>query len=107
MASKKAQKRADSKDTQSTKEASAKKRVTFFMKAPQAKEVSVAGDFNGWSTTKHAMKQDKGGLWKKIVMVPPGRFEYKFMVDGDWALNPDNDCTCINSFGAENHVLEV
>ncbi|SHL20386.1 Glycogen recognition site of AMP-activated protein kinase [Desulfatibacillum alkenivorans DSM 16219] len=93
--------------TKSAKNASAKKRVTFFMRAPEAKEVSVAGDFNGWDAKKHPMKLDKTGLWKKIVMVAPGRCEYKFLVDGDWALNPDTQETCTNEFGTENHVLEI
>jgi len=42
------------------------------------------------------MKKYEGGAWKKMVMIPLGRCEYKFLVDGQWMLDPNNDQKCSN-----------
>ncbi|MBI9074063.1 MAG: glycogen-binding domain-containing protein [Desulfatibacillum sp.] len=107
MAKKKSQNAANEKGANSSQSQPSKKRVTFSLEAPQATVVAVAGDFNGWDAEKHVMKMDKNGCWQKIIMVPPGRYEYKFLVDGAWMLNPNEECVCLNSFGSKNHVLEI
>ena len=53
------------------------------------------------------MKINEDGLWKKIVMLPPGKYEYKFLVDGQWWHDPSNAYVCINCFGTQNNVLVV
>jgi hypothetical protein len=53
------------------------------------------------------LKKGKHGMWQKIIMVPPGRYEYRFLVDGQWRNDPTNDRTCVNSFGTINNVLEI
>jgi len=84
-----------------------KRRVMFSLEAPNAKAVMVAGDFNRWNVKTHPMKKDNGGVWKKALMVSPGRYEYKFLVDGRWRNDPKNDKTCPNCFGTQNNVLIV
>jgi 5'-AMP-activated protein kinase regulatory beta subunit len=53
------------------------------------------------------MKQGKNGVWTKTVMLFPGRYEYKFMVDGQWQNDPGNDQACLNPFGTHNNVIVV
>ena len=84
-----------------------KRRVMFSLEAPNANEVMVAGDFNRWNVKTHAMKKDNGGVWKKALMVSPGRYEYKFLIDGRWKNDPKNDQACPNCFGTLNNVLIV
>ncbi|MBA2880328.1 1,4-alpha-glucan branching enzyme [Desulfosalsimonas propionicica] len=84
-----------------------RRRVTFRLAAPDAAEVSLGGSFNNWNNRKHLMKKKPGGFWEKIVMLPPGRYEYKFMIDGKWCLDPANRQSCDNSFGTRNSVIEV
>ncbi len=84
-----------------------RKRVTLTLKAPHAEAVSLMGDFNQWNQKVHPMKQEGDGTWKKIIMVQPGRYEYRFLVDGEWWNDPANDQTSSNSFGTVNNVLEV
>ena len=84
-----------------------KRRMTFLYPAPAAEEVLLLGDFNGWDPLKHPMKKDENGVWKKIVMVPPGRHEYKFLVDGQWRLDPENQQICRNCFGTRNNYIEL
>ena len=52
------------------------------MDVPAARVVILMGDFNNWNPKTHPMKEDLTGVWKRIVMLPPGRYEYKFLVDG-------------------------
>jgi 1,4-alpha-glucan branching enzyme len=84
-----------------------KRRVLFSLEASTANKVSLGGDFNNWDTQAHLMRKDANGVWKKTLMLPPARYEYKFLVDGRWWNDPKNDQTCPNSFGTLNNVLIV
>jgi 1,4-alpha-glucan branching enzyme len=84
-----------------------KRRVSFSVEASTANKVSLGGDFNNWDTQAHLMRKDANGVWKKTLMLPPARYEYKFLVDGRWQNDPKNDQTCPNSFGTLNNVLIV
>jgi 1,4-alpha-glucan branching enzyme len=84
-----------------------KRRTTFKLEAPRVKEAILAGDFNGWDAKKHIMKRDSKGRWSKIVTLSPGRYEYKFLVDGEWQNDPGNDQVVPNSFGTLNNFLNV
>ncbi|MBU0733765.1 MAG: glycogen-binding domain-containing protein, partial [Proteobacteria bacterium] len=55
----------------------------------------------------HPMKKEDDGAWKKIIMVPPGRYEYRFLVDGEWWNDPGNSQVCPNCFGSLNNFLIV
>jgi len=53
------------------------------------------------------MEQDEDGIWKVSMMIPPGKYEYKLFVDGQWRLDSGNSQTVLNSLGTENNVLNV
>jgi 1,4-alpha-glucan branching enzyme len=84
-----------------------RRRVVFRIAAPGAVEVGVGGSFNDWNAGRHPLKKKPGGFWEKIVMLPPGRYEYKYMVDGRWCLDPSNSKVCDNIFGTGNSVIEI
>ncbi|HEM49393.1 MAG TPA: glycoside hydrolase [Caldithrix sp.] len=84
-----------------------RKRWTFFLEAADAREVILMGDFNNWNPKKHPMQRDENGMWNKVVMLPPGDYEYKFLVDGQWREDPMNDQLCPNSFGTYNSVMKL
>jgi 1,4-alpha-glucan branching enzyme len=65
------------------------------------------GDFNQWTPQTHPMRRNGNGVWHQTVMLPPGRYEYRFRVDGDYYNDPNNTLRCSNCFGSENHVIEV
>jgi len=92
---------------QKTKTNIKRRKVVFSLNAPEAKRVAVLGDFNEWSDTKHPMKKNENGDWQKIAMLPVGRYEYRFLVDGQWWNDPKNDQTCWNCFGTQNNILDV
>ena len=84
-----------------------KKRITFKLEASGAKDAVLVGDFNSWDVKKHRMKRDDKGRWTKIVTLAPGKYEYKFLVDGQWANDPNNDQVVPNFFGTLNNLLTV
>jgi 1,4-alpha-glucan branching enzyme len=81
--------------------------VTFSFMAPGAQTVAVAGDFTGWQQAPVEMKKDKGGLWTKTIPLPPGRYEYRLLVDGQWQNDPQCRDRQPNQFGSENCVCLV
>ncbi len=73
---------------------------------PRAQAVALAGTFNGWSTRRHLFFR-QGNLWKCRLHLPSGRYQYKFVVDGRWVLDPNNTMVVENEFGTGNNVLVV
>ena len=85
----------------------ATKAVQFRYEAPEAGTVFIAGDFNKWDSHAAELKKDKSGVWKASLKLKPGRYEYKFWVDGEWRNDPScRQCTP-NRFGSQNCVIEV
>lgn len=84
-----------------------RRRVVFSLDTPKATEVFVAGDFNVWKAEKHPLKRNPDGVWKKIAFLLPGSYEYKFIVDGVWELDPKNQRVCPNQFGTQNNVITI
>lgn len=85
----------------------AKKTVVFKCKAPEAKRVNVTGTFNNWNPNAIAARKDSKGNWSVRVSLNPGRYEYKFVVDGAW-LNDSNARERVpNNIGSANDVLVV
>ena len=83
------------------------KKTEFEYFAPSAVKVAVAGTFNHWNNEKDLMKNDGRGRWKLTLMLPSGRYEYRYSVDGTWQ-NDQRPVECIpNAFGSWNCVLGV
>jgi 1,4-alpha-glucan branching enzyme len=83
------------------------KPIEFKFYAPAAKRVSLAGSFNNWNTKALSAKKDSKGNWAAKVNLKPGRYEYKFFVDGSWLNDPRCTACASNAFGSQNCVIEV
>ena len=84
-----------------------KRRVEFKLLAPEAREVLLTGSFNQWSENSDPMRRDKTGTWKKVKMLPQGKHQYKFIVDGSWMLDPTCCDTVPNQYGTEDNVINI
>ncbi len=82
-------------------------KVNFVLLEPNAKQVSLCGDFNGWVSHSTPMKRNDGGHWETTVALAPGRYEYKFWVDGHWIFDPLAHANVWNRHGTLNSVVEV
>lgn len=83
------------------------KNVQFTFLAPEAHQVCLVGEFNNWDGRANPMKKDKIGLWKTILSLKPGRYEYRFLEDGNWVNDPSCSSCVPNSFGSQNCVMIV
>jgi 1,4-alpha-glucan branching enzyme len=92
------------------------KGTEFVCYAPKAIAVYLAGTFNDWSPEATLMSREEGGPWKATVPLEPGRYEYKFLIDGQWFCGAEQDDEAAllprreripNPFGSLNYVLEV
>ena len=87
--------------------ATAKKKTSFSLNAPTAQSVLLAGCFTDWDQHPKPLKQQKDGVWKISVSLAPGTYRYRFLVDGQWADDPN--CTTREShpFGGDNCLVTV
>lgn len=83
-------------------------------------EVHIGGDFNGWVADSHPMKLVEQGekyyRWEAAVVVPTGKFHYKFRarildragkkVDF-WMLDPDNPLYEPDEYGRNNSYVHI
>ena len=81
--------------------------VCLALTHPTAQEVCIAGSFNDWHPTVTPMIRLEDGKWAKELALPPGRYEYRFIVDGQWVDDPAATELIPNSFGTANAVLVV
>lgn len=79
----------------------------YFFYAGDAKSVTLAGEFNQWSTTSHPLRKNQFGVWEITVPLPPGRHPYKFVVDGNWVADPTNPEKTEDGHGGFNSVKVV
>jgi chromosome partitioning protein len=80
--------------------------VLFTINAPDARCVQLAGDFNGWVADGNEM-QSIGGIWKKLLPLPPGRYHYRYVVDGRWMTDPLNVNIEPTPWGGYNSVVNL
>ena len=70
--------------------------------------LAIAGDFNGWDPSVTPLKRDENlGVWQTCVPVPPGRYRYRLVVDGQWVQDPYNSYVESNPFGELNNIVIV
>ncbi len=84
-----------------------KPNVTFrLLHYTSAKEVFVTGTFNNWSRKGYRMIR-RNDAWVFPLRLPPGKYLYKFIIDGRYILDPDNPLWEENEYGTGNSVLWV
>ena len=85
--------------------------VTFVYYDTQARSVLVAGEFNQWSRggDRAIMERiDESGLFHYTLnLAEPVRLEYKFIVDGEWKLDPLCPNSVDNGIGGRNSYFVV
>jgi 1,4-alpha-glucan branching enzyme len=80
----------------------------FTLDCPWAEEVYLAGDFNDWARATLPMRRNsRNGLWEKPLALVPGRYEYKFIIDGQWTRDPECAQNVLNTCGTLNSVKVV
>jgi 1,4-alpha-glucan branching enzyme len=84
------------------------KKVRFELVTHPGREVFVAGSFNAWDPEQQPLKpHSKTGAYVATLTLPAGTHEYKFVVDGNWQIDPDNPSLISNGAGSLNNILQV
>jgi 1,4-alpha-glucan branching enzyme len=79
--------------------------VEFLYVDPKALKVSVVGSFNDWAPNAHVM-ENKGDWWSLEILLPPGRYEYAFLIDDRiWKADPLSLVKEKNGFDELNSIL--
>lgn len=81
--------------------------VKFQHYNPQAIEVFVAGTFNDWDPRAAALRRDGNGAWALEILLLPGQYEYRFVVDGVWREDSMASKFSANPFGGLNSIIDV
>jgi 1,4-alpha-glucan branching enzyme len=84
-----------------------KQPVQFALIRPGAQRITVAGEFNGWSADTTSLVKRTGDSWAITIELKPGRYQYKFVVDGEWLTDPAAVENVSNVHGTLNSVMEV
>jgi len=74
-----------------------------------ASDVRIAGDFNGWVPDKgvRSLIEAEGDtrVWTKILQLPPGTYQYRYVVDGEWREDPENPEIAKNEVGRSSVLV--
>ena len=95
--------------------------ILFQYEAPSARHVNLAGNFPDNEWLKHGDKVDMmyddgkngdrvagDGIWSIVKLPPPGRYEYKFVVDRNtWIEDPNALESIDDGYGDKNSILIV
>ncbi|MFO7718267.1 MAG: isoamylase early set domain-containing protein [Thermodesulfobacteriota bacterium] len=76
---------------------------------PKAQTAALVGDFNDWDPTRTPMQAlKKGGFSAVLDLAPGSRYEFRYLLDGQFWLNDQEaDGVCASPYGSENSVLEL
>lgn len=86
-------------------------KVHFVYYDPDAAAVAVAGEFNEWARNHDAIPMERLGIlplfFHTLIVRGATRLEYKFLVDGEWKIDPLCQHRIDNGIGGENTFFVV
>ena len=86
---------------------SARRAVTFNFADAPGQQVFLSGSFNNWQMNKPMKEKNGTGVYSCRLLLEPGEYQYKFVVNGQWRLDSENPCFVPNGFGELNSLLQV
>ncbi|MCP4650759.1 MAG: AAA family ATPase [PVC group bacterium] len=82
--------------------------VEFTYRGFNLNSVEIIGDFNNWQPSSDTtLELTDPGIWTRKVFLSPGHYRYKFIVDGQWITDPENNNIETDIIGNSNSILEI
>ncbi|MBN2562260.1 MAG: AAA family ATPase [Phycisphaerae bacterium] len=81
--------------------------MVFTVQVAGASRVQLAGDFNDWNPDLAPMRRMREDAYQIRLPLTPGRYQYRYVIDGRWRRDPANDRVEENPYGELNSVVEV
>jgi chromosome partitioning protein len=78
----------------------------FVQPLSTGRSVAIAGTFNDWSPTAHVLRPNlEVGVHELCLRLPPGKHQYRLVIDGQWSADAYNNAAEPNPFGEVNSVV--
>jgi len=84
-----------------------RQKVVLHLFGYEGRKVQLAGDFNDWVPDQGVITRTVDGVLEKTVMLMPGAYQYRYIVDGVWQEDPSNPEVVSNNAGGFNSILLV
>ncbi|GLT70196.1 hypothetical protein SLA2020_422920 [Shorea laevis] len=84
-----------------------KKLVSFIWEGKNCSSAEMAGLDIGWGQRIPLAFDNEQGLWILRRELPEGRYEYKYIVDGEWFCNQNERVAAPDNDGHVNNYVEV
>jgi chromosome partitioning protein len=81
--------------------------VLFSFDAPLTDTVEIAGEFNNWTPQGLNTPALADTIWTTVLALKPGLYKYKYVINGEWVVDPDNLHREPNQFNGEDCVVIV
>ena len=81
--------------------------IPYEVKLSGARDVVITGDFVHWAPQGVPLSYDGGETWRTALDLPPGEYQYRLIVNGQWADDPQAVKRVPNGYGSENCILVV
>ena len=81
--------------------------VEFRIYKPHAKLIAIVGDFNNWNTENDLLEKGIDDVWRLRKRLQIGKYRYKFIIDGEWVVDPYNAKSASDEVGGICSVIEV
>ena len=82
--------------------------VVFTLFNDEAEDICIIGSFNNWEPGSTPMKKDKDGVWQATVLLPKGKYTYKYLVNKKVKItDPASQLFEADGFGGMNSIRLV
>jgi 1,4-alpha-glucan branching enzyme len=71
------------------------------------RDIFLVGDFNQWNERSHPLRRIKDRSYELELEIPPGKYRFKYLVDGVWWNDPDAEEYAPNPWGSEDSVIRI
>lgn len=81
--------------------------VEFRVYKPQARFISLVGDFNHWNPENDLLRRGEDGIWRLRKRLAPGEYRYKYVIDGRWEVDYFNEVSASDETGGVCSLIRI
>jgi len=81
--------------------------VEFRLRRPEARMISLVGDFNNWNPENDPLTRGRDGIWRLRKKLNRGDFRYCYIIDGEWSLDLYNKETASSDTGRICSLIRI
>jgi 1,4-alpha-glucan branching enzyme len=82
-------------------------KIRFIWPVRDECDIYLVGDFNQWNEKSHPLRRTETENYELELEIPPGKYRFKYLVDGVWWNDPDAEEYAPNPWGSEDSVIWI